>query len=125
MSTALVKPDRRRNLDSPGTTAGDPADRAGSVDQGFGANRIRIRERGPVADHGPHSDPLIDAETARFDDALFQAPGLRARLLKVQICKIDPVFKEFREGPRQIRFDQSEWGEQGIACNREMANGRF
>jgi hypothetical protein len=76
----------RQHLDALALSGGgDRAHRGGAVVQRRLAEGIGVGKGGLLAHHGAHPHPLIDAEAAALDDALFQAPTLRARGLEVQI----------------------------------------
>ena len=80
----------------------------GRVHQGGQGNIVGISKGGFLARHSAHTHALVDAETAGFDNALFQAPAFRAGVLKVQIRIVNLVRFDGRQGLRQMRFVQTK-----------------
>jgi hypothetical protein len=67
---------------------------------------------------------LVDAETARFHDALFQTPPLSTGVLKVQIGIVNLVGSDGTQGFGQMGFVQAKRLEQqGSGCGQAFKSG--
>jgi hypothetical protein len=102
---------------------GNRARGAGGRLQRCQADVIGISEGGLLAGNGAHADALFDVETARLDDALFEAPGLGAGVLEIQVGVIDMVAEQLAEHALELVRSQSVGLEQGLLGDVEMGNG--
>ncbi|EXI70363.1 MAG: hypothetical protein AW07_04130 [Candidatus Accumulibacter sp. SK-11] len=92
---------------------------AGGIAERLAADIVGVREGGLLAGEGAHADAFIDAEAARLDDPLLQAPGLGTAVLEVEVGIIDPMRHDLAEHRRQVGDVEAIGGEQGLACLRE------
>ena len=108
----------RRGLDTAGPVGSrDGAHGAGGIEQGGFGNIIRVSKRRFFAADGAHADTLVNAEGARFDNALFQAPAFAAGVLKVKVCVVHAIRRNFAEGAAQMSLAQSERRQQEFVGN--------
>jgi hypothetical protein len=66
---------------------------------------------------------LIDAERAGLHDALFQAPTLTARVLKIQIGVVSAMGADLGQGPAQLRPTQTEGLKQQLLGHTQAVAG--
>ena len=116
-----------RHLDALSSAArfGDCLGGRRRLHDGFGRQVVRIRKRGALAGHGTHADALVDAETARFDDAFFETPGFAAGGLEVQVGVVDPMRENVAQHPRQERLVEPVRGQEKVLGGCQIADARF
>ncbi len=79
----------------------------GGADQGVERDVVGVGEGGLLAADRAHAHTLLDVEAARLDDALFQAPGLGALVLEVEVGEVDVVAHQLAEGLLELRLAQA------------------
>ena len=67
----------------------DNADGLGGTVDRIDTQTVRIGKSGFFARNSPHAHTLIDLETARFDNTLFQVPAFKSSALAVDVGVID------------------------------------
>src|SRR4030095_10650964 len=83
------------------------------------ADVVGIGESSLFAGERPDAHSLIDVEAARFDDALLQAPGLAAGILKIEIGVIHAVRHDLAEDSLKTIAVESIRSEQDLVGGYE------
>jgi len=99
---------------------GDRAHRFGGVTERQRADIVGIGESRFLAGDRPHADALVDVEAARFDDAFFEAPGLGAAVLEIEIGVIDFVRHDRAEHLAEVVHVEPVRRQQGLARLRQQ-----
>ena len=63
---------------------------------------VRVGEAGLLAAHRAHADALLDRMVAVLDDAVLEHPRLAARMLEVQVGRVDRRPHEAREDAIEV-----------------------
>ena len=107
------------------TGSSDAAHRVGGIHERGHGDIVRIGKRGFLSANGPYTHTLINTERASFHNPLFQAPTLRAGVLKVQISIVHLVGADGRQGLGEVGFVQSVRGEQEALRQGQTFEGGF
>ncbi len=99
--------------------------RHGRVHQGGFGDVVRVGKGGFLARHGPHAHPLVDAEAAGLDDALFQAPAFGAGVLEIQVGVVHLMGLDGGQSAAQMGFIQAKRLQQEGAGRGQTFDGGF
>ena len=101
----------------------DGAHRARGIEQAGPGDVVGVGKGGFLATDCAHTDPLVDAKGARFDNALFQAPAFAARVLKVQIGIVGAARADLGQSPAQMAALKPKRREQELLGNAKALAG--
>jgi len=82
---------------------------------------VGIGKAGLLSGECPHSDSLLDARAAVFDDAVLKRPRFLARDLKIKIGEIHAMPQHFAEDLIQARIIETARTQDELAGNAERS----
>ena len=97
----------------------------GGFAQSKRADVVGVGKSGFVAGNGAHAHALVDAEAARFNNALFQAPAFAAGVLEIQVGVVHLVAQHAAQGGVDHAFVHTVGCQQQLLGNGYLAHVLF